>query len=598
MTQGFTSNRKWALVGLFSVFALLMLPNIIWWWYGNGIALWVQALVVPVILLLVFFALLGDAPWLACLLLAPFALLAPMEAFFVATYHHPTSAEIIGTLVATNPRETREYLGGALLPIALCLLAAMILALLAARCSASGHIRWRGHGRSWILTIAIATPLVTMAVTMATTSGDLHQRKRGATKLWSILGAQIEPGYPFGVFQRVVEYRAEWAVMRASASRLDAFRFHAHRVSPVHQRQVYVLVIGESSRRANWQLFGYPRATNPELSRVANLVPIQNMVTSWPESIDAIPQIVTRRPITDNSTTFDEASILRAMQEAGYKTYWISNQLAIGKFDSPVSMYAYQAQHVQWLNHASWAAPGSYDEDLLAPLRDALHDSTSDLFIVLHMMGSHLGYDYRYPARFKHFRPTYSDHDDDVPQGERTWNSYDNTILYTDHVLAEAIDILHQSNAATALWFESDHGEMLVTPTCDFTGHGLGTNFEFEIPAFFWYSAAYANQFPDHVTNLRLHAKERTLSANTFESLVDMAGANFPSHDETWSLFSDQWHGRPRIVNSAWQSDFDNAAIGKKCPIVIPANPQTSPRYPANLRARQLPRPTTKQVGA
>src|SRR6185312_14763042 len=109
---------------------------------------------------------------------------------------------------------------------------------------------------------------------------------------------------------------------------------------------------------------------------------------------------------------------------------------------------------------------------------------------------------------------------------------------------------------ATALWFESDHGEMPVTPTCAFTGHGLGTNFEFEIPAFFWYSAAYAQQFPDRVTNLRLHAKERTLSANTFESLVDMAGANFPSHDETWSLFSDQWHGRLRIVNSAWQSDF------------------------------------------
>jgi len=593
MTEAFTSNRKWALIGLFSLIVLLMLPNLIWLWYGHGIALWIQALVVPVLLLLVFFALLGDAPWLMCLLLTPFALLAPMEAFFVANYHHPTSAEIIATLIATNPREAREYLGGALIPIALCLLAAVILALLAARCSASAHLRWRGHGRSWILTIAIATPLVTMVVTLATIPGDLHQRMRGTTNLWSTLGAQVEPGYPFGVFQRVAEYRAEWVAMRANASRLDAFRFHAHRVSPIHQRQVYVLVIGESSRRANWQLFGYPRATNPELSRVANLVPIGNMVTSWPESIDAIPQILTRRSITNKSITLDEASILRVMREAGYETYWISNQLAIGKFDSPVSMYAYQAQHVQWLNHASWTAPGSYDENLLGPLRDALHDSTSDLFIVLHMMGSHLGYDYRYPASFKHFRPTYSDHDDSVLQGRRIWNSYDNTILYTDHVLAEAINILHHSDATTALWFESDHGEMLVTPTCDFTGHGLGTNFEFQIPAFFWYSEAYAQQFPDRVTNLRVHAGERTLSANTFESLVDMAGANFPSHNETWSLFSRQWHARPRIVNSAWQSDFDNATIGKKCPIVIPANLRTSSIPPSKSSSAAIPRPTT-----
>src|SRR6185312_10753675 len=66
---------------------------------------------------------------------------------------------------------------------------------------------------------------------------------------------------------------------------------------------------------------------------------------------------------------------LRAMQEAGYETWWISNQQAIGEFDSPVSMYAYEAEHVEWLNHASWTAPGSYDGDLIQPLKDALHAS-------------------------------------------------------------------------------------------------------------------------------------------------------------------------------------------------------------------------------
>jgi glucan phosphoethanolaminetransferase (alkaline phosphatase superfamily) len=262
-------------------------------------------------------------------------------------------------------------------------------------------------------------------------------------------------------------------------------------------------------------------------------------------------------------------------------------------------MYAYEAQHVIWLNHASWTASGSYDEDLLQSLRNALHDSNNDLFIVLHMMGSHLSYDYRYPARFKHFSPTYSDQDDSILPGIRMLNSYDNTILYTDHVLAEAINTLRHSDATTALWFESDHGEMLVTPTCSFAGHGLGTNFEFHIPAFFWYSDAYAQQFPGRVTNLRTHAEERTLSANTFESLIDMAGVNFPGHDETWSLFSPQWHYRPRIVNSAWQSDFDHAVLGKKCPIVIPANPQASPALPGKSSSAAAPRPTAiKQVGS
>ena len=75
---------------------LLMLPNLIWLWFGHGIDVWMDALVVPSILLLVLFALLGNRLWLACLVLAPFAM--------IANYHHPTFPEIIATIVATNPR--------------------------------------------------------------------------------------------------------------------------------------------------------------------------------------------------------------------------------------------------------------------------------------------------------------------------------------------------------------------------------------------------------------------------------------------------------------------------------------------------------------
>lgn len=587
----FNSTHRQALIALLSVIALLMLPNLVWWWYGHGWAIWIEALLVPALLLLVFFALLGDIPWLACLLLAPFALLAPMEAYYIAQYHHPTSAEIIATLVATNPREVREYLGPALIPITASLLVALALTLLTAWWSLRSHLHWKGYGRAWVLLIGIATPLAAAGVAFATTHGGLPQRTNGVLKLGATLGGSIESSYPFGVPERIASYRQEWDLMRANTTRLAQFRFHARRTSQIKQRQVYVLVIGESSRRADWQLFGYQRPTNPELSRVTNLVPITHLLTSWPESLNAIPLVVTRKPITDRNTSFKEASILRAMQEAGYETYWISNQQAIGKYDSPVSTFAYEAQHVRWLNHASWTAPGSYDEDLLQPLRDALHDSNHNLFIVLHMMGSHLKYDYRYPASFKHFRPTYSDHDDSVPQGIRMRNSYDNTILYTDHVLAGIIDILKHSGASTALWYESDHGEMLPSPTCSFSGHGLGTYFEYQIPALFWYSDTYASLFPERVANLIANAHVPALSADTFESLIDMAGVDFPGHNETWSLFSKQWHYRPRIVNSIWQSDFDNAVIGKKCPIVIPGDSKTSLAAPdsasTNAHAQQ-----------
>jgi len=395
-------DRRWAFAATCLLIALLMLPNLIWLAHDPSGPVWVSALVLPLAMLSIWFAALGRWPWIACVLLTPLALLAPLETYYVALYHHPTSAQIIATIVATNPLEAREYFGRLLLPLVLLLLAGAMVALVAARATRRAGLRWRGYTRLGVLGAGIVAMLVPLGVGVATSryksSANPDAEESASTSLRDY-GYAIEDGYPFGVIARIAVYRHEWNRMRAEAAKFKAFRFHAHRIgAPLRQRQVYVLVIGESSRRANWQLFGYGRATNPELSKLKNLVPITHFISTWPESIAAIPMILTRRkPDMAWDAPWHEASVLRAMQEAGYETYWISNQQAIGEFDSPVSMYAYEAEHVEWLNHASWTAPGSYDGDLIRPLKDALRTSDKDLFIVLHMMGSHVKYDYRYP---------------------------------------------------------------------------------------------------------------------------------------------------------------------------------------------------------
>jgi hypothetical protein len=93
---------------------------------------------------------------------------------------------------------------------------------------------------------------------------------------------------------------------------------------------------------------------------------------------------------------------------------------------------------------------------------------------------------------------------------------------------------------------------------------------EYEIPALFWYSDAYGQHFPQRVTALRANAGKRTLSANTFESLIDMAGVTFPTHDERWSLFSPQWHYHTRWVAQTRHIDFDTARFDKTCERVLP----------------------------
>ncbi|HJP98674.1 MAG TPA: phosphoethanolamine transferase [Rhodanobacteraceae bacterium] len=565
-------RRSYAIASTALLIALLMLPNLVWLAHDTRSSIWVAALVLPLGILAVWFSVLGRVPWLACLLLAPFALLAPLEVFYVAQYHHPTSAQIIATIVATNPLEAREYFGWWLVPLALALLAGLALALLAAWWSWRARLGWSGAARATVACLGIAAVLVPLGIGYAKSRHPQASSSSSASSPLRDFGNAITDGYPAGVAPRIVTWRREWSRMRAEAASFKSFRFHAHRAGPrLGQRQVYVLVIGESSRRANWQLFGYSRPTNPGLSRTTNLVPLTRFITSWPESIAAIPMILTRRkPAMAWDAPWHEASFLRAMQEAGYETYWISNQQAIGEFDSPVSMYAYEADHVEWLNHASWTAPGSYDGDLVRPLEDALHASSHDLFIVLHMMGSHVQYDYRYPESFERWQPTQVSPPGEGSSIERARNSYDNSILYTDHVLTKVVHVLQQSGAVTALWFESDHGELIPTPTCDKEGHGVGTVPEYEIPAFFWYSDSYARHFPERVAALRANADKRTLSADTFESLIDMAGVAFPGHEETWSLFSPDWHYHTRWVAQTRHIDFDTARIGKSCERVLP----------------------------
>jgi glucan phosphoethanolaminetransferase (alkaline phosphatase superfamily) len=448
---------------------------------------------------------------------------------------------------------------------------ALPLPLLAALWSLRAKLKWSGQARTAVLAILIAAPLGAVALTAMHAPGTANRFRKAEGSLF-LLAASIHEGFPFGMIQRFAEYHRDWGSMRDVVKRLDAFRFHAHRVNAIGKRQVYVLVIGESSRRDHWQLFGYGRPTNPKLSSLPNLILIPDMVTSWPVSIDAIPLLLTRKPITLEEGQWNEASILRAMKEAGFETWWISNQMLIGELDSPVSVYANEAQHMVFLNHVSADASGSYDEVLLQPLRDALHGSNHDQFIVLHMMGSHLQYDMRYPSSFKHFRPVSSDTDPDVLPGEHVRNSYDNTILYTDHILATIVGVLRSSGAVAAMWYSSDHGETLPTPICNISGHGIGSRYDYEVPVLFWYSDAYASMFPTRVTALRANAGKPTMSADTFESMIDMASVNFPGHDATWSLFSSQWRYRMRTINFPKQADIDHAVFRKPCDVVVPPN--------------------------
>ncbi len=48
------------------------------------------------------------------------------------------------------------------------------------------------------------------------------------------------------------------------------FTFHARSTHQADEREVYVMVVGETSRACNWALYGYERETNPDCRALAD----------------------------------------------------------------------------------------------------------------------------------------------------------------------------------------------------------------------------------------------------------------------------------------------------------------------------------------
>lgn len=209
---------------------------------------------------------------------------------------------------------------------------------------------------------------------------------------------------------------------------------------------VVVLAIGESSRRKNFSLYGYQRrVTNPVLQEVAGLH-LLNGVARRGTTLYALPEILAR----------DEIKLPTLVSKLGIPTSCFVNYTmydnCAGIGETKVSDCRHGAK--------------CYDEDVIPLLQENLRTYESgQRFVVLHLGGGSHGpvYRDRHPPEFSTLQPTCDDAD--VANRctlEQLYNSYDNTILYADHVLGETLRTLDESGVPYVFIYLSDHGESLM----------------------------------------------------------------------------------------------------------------------------------------
>ncbi len=542
--------------------------------------------------------------WLHWLLLPAFLAL-PTEVYLFTYYGQGISTHHLGIIAETSPREAMEFLGQtvwAMLAVMAGAVAWWATSLRAAR--STRELDWADSSR-WVVLGALAIGAATWAYGyefgIAAKPATLAAKPAGASKpapsgaagasvgaahtglklqplaSWASLPFEFEAfaqSWPLGLMARGVDFYKERNYLAELGRRSASFKFGAHQPAPDGAPETVVLVLGESSRFDRWSLNGYARDTNPLLSREANLVTLSDVITSVSATRLSVPVIISRKPAMQSlKDGFFEKSFISAYKEAGFKTFWLSNQVSFGKFDTPVSVFAKEADVIAFLNLGGFTDNSNFDQVLFDPFKNAVADPAPKKLIVVHSLGSHWNYSHRYPKQFDKWQPSLYGVDKPVYTDTKIKpllnNSYDSSILYTDWFLAELIGSLKQSQGSTSMLYVSDHGQTLYDKSCKLAFHGHNTKYEFHVPAFVWYSDQYQARYPGKVEQLGRHRRARLATENMFHTLLDLGDIRYGGEQLEWSFLNRQFKQHKRYVDSYGWTNYDNALIKGDCKEVI-----------------------------
>lgn len=305
-----------------------------------------------------------------------------------------------------------------------------------------------------------------------------------------------------------------------------------------------VLVIGESTTRMHMGLYGYERDTTPKLSSIKNELAVFNHVfSSRPSTIESLEQVLTFADQEHPDLYKSTPSLVAMMKQAGYKTYWITNQQTLTKRNTMLTTFAKQADEQIFLNHARRQNAYSLDGKVLAPYGDKLRNKDEKKLIVVHLLGTHMKYAYRYPKDYAIFNtaellPVQVAEDDAKVQ---LINEYDNAVLYNDHIVYELIQGLKKNtkqDAQSLLVYFSDHGEDVYdTAPHDFKGRNEAapTYPMYAVPFFVWHSPNW--QLADKLANPANRNRQYD-NADFIYTWSDMLGLSYDRYQDNESILS------------------------------------------------------------
>ena len=389
----------------------------------------------------------------------------------------PNSSFVQAAAANTNSRETKEYVATHWRALSLWSCAILVSALVVARSVRHGARRPGPRSR-----MVVAVIVVAMLV------GSLGYLSKPWRRLHPII-------FWTHWNETVHRLRSTWADQQTER-RLMLER--AMSVSPVISREgpsTLVLVIADSINRDNMGLYGYKRATTPQL--LAHKARLQDRMVvlrhAWSVDASTLPSL--RNMFHFGQPQSEQPQhVLALARAAGYKVWWISNH-----DDTAIEQqHARLADVVDVVNRVPGRAGAMLDGELLGSVQAALKDTTQRKLIVVHLMGAHPHYNLRFPAGQNPFDDRIDDVEAELEKnGRSAWvrkfrQEYDSAMLYHDFVVSETLQLTQRiggMNDYRAWMYLSDHGQE-VGHSSNQVGHSPSTASGYRIPTVIWRSGS------------------------------------------------------------------------------------------------------------
>lgn len=436
---------------------------------------------------------------------------------------------IIDTDMVRNASETTNAEAGHLMTPAF-FRHFLIYAILPSLLIAIVRIRHRTFGAKLKWNLAVIVPLLLLALTMT-----LWQYPAIASTMRNnrIVIKTLNPISP--IISAVKFALHEDRNVNIVAAPLDPDAKQAARMEEAGKPIVTIIVAGETARAQDFSLGGYERKTNPELEK-RDIVFYRNTSSCGTATAVSIPCMFSLLGRSDyaHDKGLAQENLLDVLAHAGVSVEWWENNTGDKGVANRTNLRNFSTEN----DPRYCVNTECHDQvmvDALGPWLDSIQGNTT---LVLHQLGSHgPAYYQRYSEQERVFQPDCRTAEfADCTEAEIR-NAYDNTIVATDHMLAQIIDLLaaRSDRIASSMVYMSDHGESLGEKGLYL--HGMPYLFapseQTHVPFVVWLSQSYSKLFSVNTTCLATKADQPVSHDNLFHTVLGLMAIEATHYDQS-----------------------------------------------------------------